>query len=104
VLAFLGITYLALIQVNVTENQNVYLDKFFHALAFFVLIWLVHLSSNSPLRWWMIFSLIFYGIFLEVFQSYLPTRTAEVLDVLANLAGMLVYFFLAPMFIKEEKR
>jgi VanZ family protein len=67
-------------------------DKFLHALAFFTLAFLSDLSfpSGKLLLRKLIF-LLFFGIFIELVQVYLPWRSAEMMDLVADCAGMVLY-------------
>ncbi len=65
-------------------------DKVLHALGFlFFMLWFggVFPVRVAPL---LVVGLASYGIFIEVLQSFTPTREAEFLDLVADLAGILV--------------
>jgi VanZ family protein len=66
-----------------------YGDKFFHALAFFGLAFLTDLSfpSRRHLLGKVIFLLAF-GILIEWIQSFLPWRSADIADFLADCTGI----------------
>jgi VanZ family protein len=73
-----------------------YIDKVVHAIFHFVFttLWFLYfkkkLSSSiivQPLTWSFVFSLLF-GISIELMQQYITlTRSADVIDVLANTVG-----------------
>jgi glycopeptide antibiotics resistance protein len=73
-----------------------YIDKMIHAIFHFVFtaLWFLYFKkkmspSNNvrPLVWSFVFSLLF-GIAIELMQQYITlTRTADVIDVLANTLG-----------------
>lgn len=73
-----------------------YIDKVVHAIFHFVFttLWFLYfkkkLSSSNivqPLTWSFVFSLLF-GISIELMQQYITlTRSADVIDVLANTVG-----------------
>jgi VanZ family protein len=91
VLALLAITTLALIpQQDVPASSG--WDKFDHWLAFFTLALLADRSAG-PLRFWprVVPLLVAYGIGIEIAQSLTPDRHADVLDVIADTIGVLIY-------------
>tara|TARA_B100000282_G_scaffold217586_1_gene161267 strand:- start:196 stop:348 length:153 start_codon:yes stop_codon:yes gene_type:complete len=50
----------------------------------------------------MILFLVFYALLIEVGQSFLVYRSAEVNDFIFDLLGILVYLMFAPRIIKNE--
>ncbi|MDD3594836.1 VanZ family protein [Sulfuricurvum sp.] len=66
-------------------------DLINHAAAFFVLYVLYTLSYRHSIQR-MTFSLIAYGIGIEVVQAFLPTRFSSVEDLIADCTGILVGF------------
>ena len=54
-------------------------------------------NSNS-----LILFLVFYALLIEVVQSFLVYRSAEVNDFIFDLLGILVYLMFAPRIIKNE--
>jgi VanZ family protein len=67
-------------------------DKVVHASAFFVLSFLLNRSSSSiSKRIRNIFSLLAFGILIEVLQSFTGYRTVSIGDVLADLIGILLF-------------
>jgi VanZ family protein len=65
-------------------------DKVNHFLAFSSLTWICGLGM-APLRSRLVFALagmLLFGIFIELVQSQLPTRTADAADVLADSVGI----------------
>jgi len=78
-----------LFQAPATDNS----DKLLHALAFFTLAFLTDLSfpAQKLLLRKLIF-LLFFGILIELVQVYLPWRSAEMMDIVADSAGMVLYF------------
>jgi VanZ family protein len=81
---------------NIPQINILYIDKVIHAVFHFVFttLWFLYLkkklnSSNSfkPLALAFVFS-FFLGIAIELIQQFFTTtRTADVLDVLANIFG-----------------
>lgn len=97
------ITFLALIPSNQSEPFFPYSDKVLHFISFFVLILLFDKSSNEPINFLNLTFLFCYGLLLEMAQSLTSTRSVEILDLLADTLGLLVYFIFAPMFTIRDK-
>lgn len=67
-------------------------DKVMHALAFFLLAFLLNRSSSSiERRIRNVIALLSFGILIEVLQSFTTHRTASLGDVLADLVGILLF-------------
>ncbi len=67
-------------------------DKVLHALAFFVLSLLLNRASSTiQHRIRNMLALLFFGVFIEVVQSFTAYRNASVNDVLADLVGILLF-------------
>ena len=76
-------------------------DKVLHAGAFFVLSFLLNRSSSSiSTRIRNIFSLLAFGILIEILQSFTGYREVSFWDVVADLVGILL-FQLTYSFLKE---
>lgn len=76
-------------------------DKFLHASAFFVLSFLLNRASSSvSKRIRNILSLLAFGIFIEILQSFTGYREVSAADVLADLVGILL-FQLTYSFLKD---
>jgi len=79
-------------------------DKILHILAYFTLstVWLLALQkkmSNLYSKFALIFSLIIYGIILEVLQGGITNyRTGDFYDVIANTIGVLLAVLLINKF------
>jgi VanZ family protein len=67
-------------------------DKILHATAFFVLTILMDMSF-PPVRLLLqkVFSLLVFGIFIEWVQAYLPWRSADIIDFMADFTGIVCY-------------
>ena len=73
-----------------------YADKMSHALAYFVLmLWFSQIYHNRFQRNMIAFVFVLMGISIEYFQSFDPNRTAEFLDIVANVTGLTLGFLLA---------
>jgi VanZ family protein len=72
-------------------------DKLYHVLAYGVLmLWFAQLHPKSRYVW-LAGSFILLGILMEVLQSQLAARSAEVWDVTANTLGTILSWGLALM-------
>jgi len=75
-----------------------YGDKVLHAVAFFTLTVLTELSFPSlRLLLWKVLFLLGFGLFIEWLQSFLPWRSADASDFLADCIGIAA--FLVPMLL-----
>jgi VanZ family protein len=88
VLLYLAITYLALVP-KPPEGLSTGWDKSNHLLAFACLaIVSVMAHWQSPKQWWQLASvLLLYAIGIELAQHFLPPRSADWLDVVADMTG-----------------
>lgn len=75
-------------------------DKHAHFLIFCVLQVFCTLvfAEKAPLSIAVI--LVASGIFVEIGQHFLTARTGDIMDVFANMAGVLTAFFLTQLFNK----
>lgn len=70
-------------------------DKVIHLVVFFGFAVLVDLvSSREPFWFWKAMPLIVYGVGIEVLQYFSPDRSFSLLDALADVAGVLLYWFM----------
>ena len=88
-------------------------DKIKHFGAYFILSVLLSLTLHFQRKnekvsakfvFYTVISIIIYATFDELHQIFIPGRTAEFLDWLANLAGCLLGTFLVNLFIKRNSR
>ena len=90
----LFVFYMAITYLDITLIDNPYEDKIKHFIAFFTLSLLLNRASstyNARIR--NVTTLLLFGIFIEVVQSFIPYRDASVYDVTADLAGILSFQF-----------
>ena len=82
-----------------------HLDKLLHLLAFLLLSFTLDLSSKRNFKSSpdLILFLVFYAGFIEIVQSFLSFRSAELLDFAFDLIGILVYVIFAPKIRRESK-
>jgi VanZ family protein len=70
-------------------------DKLIHIVVFFGFALLVDLSSSRKPFWlWKGLPLLVYGIGIEVMQYFTPFRSFSLMDMIADFAGILIYFSL----------
>lgn len=94
------ITYLATTALEFVVVSSSY-DKINHFAAFLVLALLLDYSfPNYRFNSVKIVSLIAYGLSLEIIQHFLPYRMFSLLDIGADITGLLAYGLLIP-FIKR---
>ena len=93
----IAIAYLSLIKTPKVDVQISNFDKALHGFAYFTLAlcWLfVYYTKRIRIKWFVVFCCIFYGIILEILQKVMTTtRTADVLDFVANTVGVFLAFF-----------
>ena len=80
------------------DTSVIFLDKVLHFVAFFILSFLLDRSTKQPLISYkaLIICLITFALSIEIIQSFLPSRSAELFDLVADLLGILVYLYFAP--------
>ncbi|MFW5937866.1 MAG: VanZ family protein [Halanaeroarchaeum sp.] len=72
------------------------LDKLLHAGGFLVLTVLVaRAAPGGKIGFGLVIALVAYGGGLELAQSFVPGRTPDVLDFLANVIGVVVGLLVA---------
>lgn len=67
-------------------------DKVGHFIAFAGLSFLFDFAFALAKIWGIVAALI-YGILVELIQSTLPNRQASIADIVADMTGCLVYYF-----------
>jgi len=80
---------LALAPREVLPTVEGWNDKGEHILAFAVLA-IGYAVFWAPERWRLIAGLTMYGVLIEIAQSLTPCRQASLLDVLADIAGIVL--------------
>ncbi|QYJ80523.1 VanZ family protein [Shewanella acanthi] len=90
-IAFVSISYLVFSRPSYPQNiPN--LDKIGHLGSFFCLSYLTFLAFK-PKWYWLASVLTGYAILIELVQSRLPYRSASMADVVADLAGIALFYF-----------
>lgn len=77
-------------------------DKVAHGVAFGLLGALVTLGSGNP--WWGVLAALLYGVSDEYHQSFVPGRSVEFLDVVADTVGGAVGAFLVDALARRRHR
>ena len=76
-------------------------DKLNHFGAFALLTVTACVGYTS--RWRVAAALLGYGIFIECVQAFIPERTAEAADVLADAVGIAIGLAVAAIFLRPTK-
>ena len=103
----LFIGYLSLKKINYVPIRLSHLDKIYHFVAYFLLgcAWFFSFSKayqKPKLKYAIAMACIIYGMVIEVLQATLTTyRTASVLDVFANMAGVIAAMMLFKQVYKK---
>ena len=96
-MALIVITHLATTSTQYPVVEDIS-DKANHILAFSVLALLIDFSFPSrEFGLAKVSVLLGYGLAIEIIQYFLPYRTASLFDVVADAAGLLVYWFSLPV-------
>jgi VanZ family protein len=77
-------------------------DKSMHLIAFFVLSFLLHLSHQKISFIKMLILLSCFGMGIEIVQAFLPHRSFELYDWLADIGGISIYLCFVAPFIKSR--
>lgn len=103
---WLTLSLVALMSMLAIPSKQIFQwqDKLSHLVVYMVLFWLLIMAYG---KLWRLMSLgvllAFFGGLIEVAQSFTGYRQAEWLDLLANIAGILVaaFFYKALKFYKK---
>ena len=89
--AVIIISYLVFSQPNYPQTiPN--MDKVGHLVSFFSLAYLTHLAFKP--KWYTLAIILScYAIFIELVQSKLPYRSASIADFIADMIGVLFFYF-----------
>ena len=103
------IGYLSLMSLGFDSPIKIsHLDKIEHAIAYFFLgiSWLVVIkqySTKFSKKGTVVLGCIIYGIIIEILQETITLkRTADVLDVLADIVGVLLALLIFNQFSKKN--
>ena len=93
----LAVAYLAVMPPDYSVARH-FNDKVNHIVAFFILAMLADFSfPRSRFGWYKIWSLILFGLFIEIIQYFLQFRIFSMLDVLAGVFGLFLYACSPPL-------
>jgi len=95
----------ATVPLNFPENIQLN-DKLIHLVVFFGFALIIDLvTSREPFWLWKALPLIVYGFGIEVLQYFSPDRSFSLMDGLADMAGVLLYWFAKQvLYIVEQRR
>ena len=97
---FLG----SVISISIPNSEYVsHSDKLMHAFAYATLgLWFAQLC-DAPKYKTLFIALFCYGAIIEIIQSVLPHRTGSLLDLCANLGGLLIAMIITN-FVKNRSK
>ena len=80
-------------------------DKIIHIFVFFVFALLMDLATDRRPFWlWKGLPLLIYGILIEVAQYFTPEREFSYMDMVADFAGILLYFMVKMVLVWLDSR
>ena len=75
-------------------------DKYRHLVAFWVLALLFDLAYRFRV-FYKFYYLIFYGVFIEAVQYFLPYRDFDIYDIFFNTLFIILYFLFRKIFLNK---
>ncbi|MCK5902444.1 MAG: VanZ family protein [Cocleimonas sp.] len=79
-------------------------DKLIHVIVFFCFAVLVDLSTaRKPFWLYKGLPLLVYGACIEIMQYFTPDRSFSLLDWVADLSGILLYFVIKRLLVWHEQ-
>ena len=106
ILITVGIAILSLIKIGTQPIKINNLDKYEHALAYFVLsfLWLLALKRTKIKSFLVVVFCFFYGIIIEALQVTTTTyRSGDIWDVVANTTGILIAYIVFILFFRKNE-
>ena len=105
-LALIGSYIFAIVPQDIAPKIGSLSDKSTHFIAFAVLTLLLRFAYS--VTWFQTFFLLFvYAVFIEFSQFFTPNRSAELLDVVADVIGisigLLFYPFIQKLIMSDTK-
>ena len=89
-------------QPNLIANPfGTVINHFISYIYISLLGFLIYLRSKNFQK--LFYGLIFLSMILEVLQSVIPIRTFQLGDLIANLLGVLVAYFLVKIYLRFSK-
>ena len=105
------IFFLSTLPESATPGRGIISDKVCHAAEYFVLAFLIlfALQRTTQFRFFTSFWITFtwvavYGLSDEIHQLFVPTRQFDVGDLLADVCGVVVLFFILWVLQKSGER
>ena len=93
IVSILVITDLATYEPSLVSSASLH-DKLLHFFCFIYLIMVLHFSQLISNKYVQYVIVALYGILIEIVQAFLPYRSFELMDILADLSGILIGSFL----------
>ena len=93
------ISSLATAEPTSSSSMDLIDDKILHFLCFAYLTILFKFARFTDQDFWVYVIVLCYGILIEIVQMYIPYRSFEFFDILADLTGI----FCASLFLKLAK-
>ncbi len=113
-LFYLGCIFYLSHQITLPVPSYPYIDKLYHALAYSGVgflggFWLTGFLKNMPFKkvlFWGMGIASFYGMTDEIHQYFVPGRSVEILDWLADTVGggLGVLFYLKTFYVDASRR
>jgi len=98
IISILVIEYLATTSMEIEVVQNSW-DKLNHFIAFSTLYILLYFAKYYTKVFHIVLTLLLYGIQIEIVQYFIPCRSFSLLDIFADMVGVLIGY----IFIKYSK-
>lgn len=76
-------------------------DKLNHVLAFMVLSVLFSLGFSNLSEKVKIIMLLIYALHIELIQYFIPGRESSLLDITADIIGIILGFILSNLFVRR---
>lgn len=102
-IALIGSYVAAVVPQGMAPQLGSLSDKSTHFIAFSVLTLLLRLAYSVTLLQTFLL-LLAYAIFIEFSQFFTPNRSAELLDVVADVIGIGIGLLLYPLILRLMKR
>ena len=110
--AWMGVIfYFSTLPESATPGRGILPDKICHAGEYFILAFLILFALLRTTRvgfftsFWIIFAWVAaYGLSDEIHQSYVPTRQCDIGDLVADVCGAVVLFFILWVLQKSGER
>jgi len=102
-ICLISIFYLATTPLEIEPLKNIW-DKVNHFVAFFTLYIMLSLAHPNLKLLQKVLILLFYGVFIEFIQFFLPYREFSLLDIVADGLGIVIGIVLLRLYISLRER